>query len=293
MKESSVSSTSLLIARGVLLADATPALRPLLVNGSVAFTRRLLDVAGPSPNFELALRHRFLRRIIFGAERLLLPGVLLHWLTRKRLLDDYAHEALAAGCRQIVVLGAGLDTLTWRFQSKCVCLELDHPASAAFKRGAFPDGPELVEADLMQTSAADALRAHPRFDANQPTLFIAEGLLMYLSPARGASLFSELATVAAPGSRFAFSFMEARAGHRIGFHNSRHLVDGWLRWRGEPFRWALGRAEMEPFLAQHGWNLTAVGSPEEMRRRYLAPLGLDKAPLAMGEPVALAHRVAP
>jgi methyltransferase (TIGR00027 family) len=292
MKANSASSTSLLIARGILLADATPALRPLLVDESAALTRRLLDAAGPSPWFDLALRHNFLRRVVFAVERLLLPGLLLYWLTRKRLLDAIAHEALEAGCRQIVVLGAGLDTLAWRLQSACACLELDHPASQALKRSAFADGPALVAADLSNASVADALRAQPRFDASQRTLFIAEGLLMYLSPARGALLFSEIASVAAPGSRFAFSFMEARPGCRIGFHNSRHIVDAWLRWRGEPLRWALARTDLNAFAAQHGWELTALSSPEEMRQRFLAPHGLANAPLATGESVALACRAA-
>ena len=286
MKPNSASSTSLLIARGLLLVDATPELRPLLVDDSAALTRRLLGAAGPSPWFDRALKHLFLRRALFALERFLLPGVLLYWLTRKRMLDVLAHEALEAGCRQIVVLGAGLDTLAWRFQSACVCIELDHPSSQALKREAFANGPTLVEADLAQTTVAEALRAQPCFDANQPTFFVAEGLLMYLPPARGALLFNEVADVAAPGSRFAFSFMEARPGRRIGFHNSRHIVDAWLRWRGEPFLWALAQTDLAPFAAQHGWELTALFTSEEMRRRFLTPHGLANAPLAMGECVA-------
>ena len=74
MKVNSASSTSLLIARGLLQADATPALRPLLVGESAALTRRLLDAAGPSPWFAFALRHHFLRRVVFAVERLLPRG---------------------------------------------------------------------------------------------------------------------------------------------------------------------------------------------------------------------------
>lgn len=290
MKAGCASSTSLLIARGLLLADATPALRPLLVDESAALTRRLLDAAEPSRWFDFALRHHLLRRAIFAAERLLLPGVLLHWLARKRLLDALAHDALAAGCRQIVVLGAGLDTLARRLQSACVCLELDHPATQAIKRRAFADGPVLVSVDLLHTSVTEALRVQPHFVANQPTLLIAEGLLMYLPPARVAALFSEVAALSAPGSRFAFTFMEARPGHQIAFHNSRRIIDWWLRWRGEPFRWALARTGVEAFAAQHGWQLAALSSPEELRRRFLTPHGLGSAPLAIGESVAMAYR---
>ena len=115
---------------------------------------------------------------------------------------------------------------------------------------------------------------------------------MYLPPERVAAIFDELAALSPPGSRFTFTFMEARPGRPIAFHNSRRVIDWWLRLRGEPFRWALARPEVEGFVAQHGWKLASLSSPEELRRRFLAPHGLDNAPLAIGESVAMTHRLA-
>ncbi len=293
MRADCASATSLLIARGLLLADATPALRLLVLDGSVALTRKLLTAAEPSPWFEFALNHQFARRIVFAAEALLLPGILLHWLARKRLLDALAREALATGCRQVVVLGAGLDTIALRLQSAALCFELDHPATQAIKRRAFVQGPVLIAVDFLHQSVAQALRAQPRFATDQPTLYIAEGLLMYLPPARVAALFREVAALSAPGSRFAFTFMEARAGKRIAFHSSGRINDWWLRSRGESFCWALPRTSVKDFSAQHGWELTTLSSPEELRDRFLVPHGLGHAPLAIGESVAMAYLAEP
>lgn len=289
MKDDRPSSTSLLIARALLLAAATPRLRPLIVDECATLTRRLLAAAEPAHWFDLTLRHPFLRCAPFAVERLFLPGILLHWLVRKRLLDALAHEALTAGCRQIVVLGAGLDTLAWRLQSAGACFELDHPATQVIKRRAIAEGPVLMAADLMHASVAEALRAQPRFATNQPTLYVAEGLLMYLPPDRVAELFREMAALSAPGSRFVFTFMEARPGRRIAFHNERRIIGWWLRWRGESFRWALARTDVEAFAAQHGWELASLSSPEELRRRFLTPAGLGDAPLATGESVAMTY----
>ena len=289
MKTDCSSATALLIARGLWLADETPALRPLVVADSAALTRRLLGAAEPARWFDFALRHQTARALMFAAERFLLPGALLHWLARKRLLDALACEAIEAGCRQLVVLGAGLDTLAWRWRDAVDSFELDHPATQAIKRRALADGPVLVAADLSHESVAVVLRAEPRFAANRPTLFIAEGLLMYLPAARVAALFGELAALSAPGSRFAFTFMEARPGQPLAFHNASRLIAWWLAWRGESFRWGLGRDAAGAFVAQHGWQLAALSSPEEMRRRFLAPHGLDRLPLAIGESVALAQ----
>jgi methyltransferase (TIGR00027 family) len=273
-----------------LLADATPALQPLLVSDTATLTRRLLDAAEPAPWFDFALKHQAARSVLIATERLVLPGILLHWLARKSLLDSIAREALVAGCRQIVVLGAGLDTLAWRLHRDCPCFEMDHPATQAIKRLAFTGGPVLLPADLLEASLARSLRAEPRYSPDQPALFIAEGLLMYLPPQRVSELMLELAAFAAPGSRFAFTFMEERPGAPLGFHNSRRVVDWWLRQRSEPFRWGLARADADAFTARHGWQLAALSSPEELRRRFLAPHGLAAAPLAVGESIALVYR---
>lgn len=289
MKDDCASATALLIARGLLLADATPALQPLVVEESVVWVRRFLSASESRWWFDFAPRHRTARFFLRVAERLLLPGILLHWLARKRLLEAHALEAIDAGCRQIVVLGAGLDTLAWRMQSAALCFELDHPATQSIKRRALAEGPTLLPADLAHDSVAEALGAQPRFANDRPTLFVAEGLLMYLPPGRVAGLFRELATMAAPGSRLAFTFMEARPGQPLAFHNASRLITWWLARRGEPFRWGLERENVAAFVAQQGWQLAGLSSPEELRRRFLAPHGLERQPLAIGESVAVAH----
>ena len=291
MKADRASATALLIARGLLLAEATPSLRPLLLPDSVELTRRLL----PARPFDFALRQRWVRAALFAAERAFLPGIVLHWLARKCLLDAMALDALDIGCRQVVVFGAGLDTLAWRLQRAhpaCACFELDHPATQVIKRRAFAherDGrtPALLPADLLHASPAEALRTHPRFDARQPALFIAEGLLMYLPPDRVAELVREIAALAAPGSRFAFTFIEARTGRPLALHHGHRAIAWWLRWRGEPFRWGLHRADAAAFAEAHGWRLLTLSTPDELRRRFLVPHGLEHAPLALGESVAL------
>ncbi len=293
MKTGRASETSKLIARGILLADRTPSLRPLLLGDSADLSRRLLRTADGSPGwFERGLDHPTFRAALLRLERFVLPGALVHWLARKQLLDAHAQEALAAGCSQIVVLGAGLDTLAWRLRNRAACFELDHPETQAAKRRTLAADVTLAPVDLMHESAPAALRALANFDSAQPTMFVAEGLLMYLAPGRVERLFEELASVSAPGSRFAFSFMEARPGRSLAFHNATPLIDWWLRWRGEPFRWGLERSEIGSFAARHGWRLAALSSPEELRSRFLAPRGLQSAPLAIGESVALVHLAA-
>ena len=55
---------------------------------------------------------------------------------RSRLAEDAAKAAVAAGVRQIVVLGAGFDTFAYRLEPRegLRVFELDHPATQAEKR---------------------------------------------------------------------------------------------------------------------------------------------------------------
>ena len=293
MTGSRPSSTALLIARVVLVADKTPTLRPMLLGETAELTRRLLNAAEPAAWFKFVWGYRWARSLIFLAERLSLPGIILHYLARKRHLDALAQEAIAAGCRQLVVLGAGFDTVAmrmYRSHPQLSCFEIDHPATQSTKRRACGDGLILISADLSDESPAKALSAEARFDRNAPTLFVAEGLLMYLPEARVEALLRELAELSAPGSRFAFTFMEARPGRTLAFYNGTRVIDWWLRWRGEAFRWGVARAAVGDFIAQFGWRLASISSPEELRRRFLAPHDLEHAPLAIGESIALAMR---
>jgi len=278
------SATSLLIARCMLLADATPALRPLLLPHAADLTRKLLVDASPARLFDLASRHWLGRFVLFAVERCLLPGILVHYLARKRLLNALAEKAVAAGCNQLAVFGAGMDTLAWRHQiagSVPVCIEVDHPASQSLKRRVYPkerEGttPSLVAADLAQESAVDALRARPGFDPGRPAFLVAEGLLMYLSPARVAELFRELSAFCADGSRFAFTFMEAQPGRPLAFRDGSPLIDWWLSRRSEPFLWGLHRSEVATYARDNGWTLQSLSSPDEFRREYLEPAGLGE-----------------
>jgi methyltransferase (TIGR00027 family) len=295
MKIDRASDTAVLIARSLLLLDATPKFHPLLPEHSARLTRILLNTAQPAGWFEFCLRLRWTRALLFSFERFFLPGIFLHYHTRKLRLAEFVSDAYGAGCHQLVVLGAGLDTLAWRqiIQSDMRCFELDHPATQAIKRRAFqnePRVPILIAANLVHASPTELLREQPLFDPSLPVTIVAEGLLMYLSAERVSELFVELSTFAAPGSRFAFTFMETKPGHPIAFHNARGAVNSWLRVRQEPFRWGLARTELAGFAANHGWHLTYLSSPEELRSRLLAPHGLATAPLAIGESIAFAQK---
>jgi methyltransferase (TIGR00027 family) len=108
---------------------------------------------------------------------------------RSRFAEDELARAVAAGVRQYVVLGAGLDTFACRRQHDAALkvFEVDHPATQAWKRGllaassiSVPDSLHFVPVDFERDALADALRAAGcRLD--QPVFFSWLGVTLYLS----------------------------------------------------------------------------------------------------------------
>ncbi|MGV9662333.1 SAM-dependent methyltransferase [Nocardia niigatensis] len=126
-----------------------------------------------------------------------------------RLIDDRFREAIAAGCGQIVVLGAGLDTRAYRLglPSTLHVYEIDLPELFAFKEpvlAALAATPtchrHVVIADLRENWRKTLLDTG--FDPAIPTYWVDEGALGYLDQDWNRQVVLTLTELSAPGSRF-------------------------------------------------------------------------------------------
>ncbi|MET7695614.1 SAM-dependent methyltransferase [Streptomyces sp. NPDC005483] len=125
---------------------------------------------------------------------------------RTRAFDDFLTEA-AHNCRQVVVLGAGLDTRAHRlaWPDGTTVFEIDHEDVLRFKqsvldaRNAVPRAARVaLPVDLRQDWTGPLIAAG--FDPTRPTAWLAEGLLPYLPPTAERDLLRILDTHSAPGS---------------------------------------------------------------------------------------------
>jgi len=132
---------------------------------------------------------------------------------RSRFAEDELARAAAAGVRQYVVLGAGLDTFACRRQHDAALrvFEVDHPATQAWKRKLLgesgitvPPSLRFVPVDFERDTLADALRA-AGCDFDQPVFFSWLGVTLYLSE---QAIFDTLRLVAGlpPGSAIVFDY---------------------------------------------------------------------------------------
>lgn len=130
---------------------------------------------------------------------------------RTRVLDDFILGQVRAGTRQVVLLGAGLDTRAYRLDwpPGCTVFELDQENVLAFK-GRVLDGlraaPKTeriaIGADLRLEWAGALTGAG--FDPAAPTVWLAEGLLLYLPHAAERALIEAVDKLSAAGSALAY-----------------------------------------------------------------------------------------
>ncbi|TCO55070.1 SAM-dependent methyltransferase [Actinocrispum wychmicini] len=180
----------------------------------------------------------------------------LHIVIRTRFYDDYLLAATAAGCRQVVLVAAGLDTRAFRLSwpAGLRLYELDLPALLAYKEkvltaeGATPSVARTVVPVDLREDWPGALRA-AGFDPTVPTAWLVEGLLVYLTAEDAAKLLTSVTDLSAPGSQVACEHRDADGQHSPGrmAKATPDLAPLTAMWKGgiPTFDW----------LAGHGWKV--------------------------------------
>jgi methyltransferase (TIGR00027 family) len=178
---------------------------------------------------------------------------------RTRFFDGHLVAAISAGIRQVVVVGAGYDDRALRFRAPGVrFFEIDHPLTQADKvrrvraMRTDNDGLVFVPADFGLDDIADLLAAHGHDDA-EPSLFICEGVLVYLDQPTISALLRALRSRAGAGSTLAASL----ATHPEGI-DSGQVADmanaGRRTGVSEPWRTILPADEHLALLSGAGWQ---------------------------------------
>ena len=254
------------------------------------FCAQFLQTYSAGTRFFLGVARRpWFFRIVKFLEENSVPGILRHYALRKKCLARFAREALQERIAQIVVLGAGLDPLALTLHRDfrdARFWEIDHPATQRLKMAAAREVDarrfHFVAADLAADRIDSATLSRTGFDPAQRTLWIAEGLFMYLRETVVANLLGFAGGLSARGSRFAFTFMEPRRDGRIRFRRQTKLVDWWLSWRGEPFVWGLERSGISRLA--RSWEVVRIFDENDLRALDSSP---DDFPLAAGELICL------
>jgi methyltransferase (TIGR00027 family) len=271
VQDEQASRTALLIAASLVLLHHDPKYSRLVSKTSADLCARVLENHSAQTRwFSKIVRQPWFRPIARLIERLTIPGILMHYALRKKCIRQLARSAHANGVTQVVILGAGFDSLNSELQSEFPTAEfweIDHPATQRHKvRACSEIGIERVHFVAVDLAAAGLDREaliKSDFDPAKRTFWIAEGLLMYFPADIVSSLMKTLSTLSAPGSELAFTFMEKQGDGQLRFDSQTRLVDSWLRRRGEPFLWGTTRSELAEFILP--WRVIRFSNHNDLR----------------------------
>lgn len=146
-------------------------------------------------------------------------------VVRTKFIDDTIVPLANSGkFNQLVNLGAGFDTRAHRMDCYAAftngSFEVDMEENNTSRRAVFRDllkdpAPHcqvhLVDLDFLSTEktlTTELIAQASAFDAAQPSIFVAEGLVQYLGPGK-LKLFEDVSRVAMPGSIFILQFLDA------------------------------------------------------------------------------------
>jgi len=256
MKKDRISQTALKVALGLITLSIKEDWVDRLPPDLVEISERLLLASG-SPGYGPRLMRASKKRWMIWVYELqdrLMPGQWQGFGHRKIFIDQQVRSAIESGARQVLVLGAGFDTLCLRLapQHRDVhFFEVDHPATSVAKaKGIDQEGqPEnmiQIAADLSGRNLSNVLSEDGRWDPTQISVVVAEGLLQYLKDVEVHDLLRDTATCTALATRIVFT-------HAIP--DNRKVLQMILRVVGEPFQSAVRSEDLPGYVNGTGWTV--------------------------------------
>ena len=268
MRKAKPSRTALKVAMSLLTLGAKPGMDQILPPGIVQATEELLVASGATSARTVRWSRSPRMVSVYEAFDWMLPGQFEAFGHRKAFCERQVRDGISAGAAQILVLGAGYDTLGWRLApefSGVSFFEIDHPATARLKaRGIDAMGRQanllLIAEDLGEKKLSNVLKDNASWNPLSQTVIVAEGLVMYLTPEAVQDLFSQCAAITGSGSRLAFSYIPTGVDGRPDAGRWTGMMLWLQKAAGEPWTWSIRPEELGRFLEETGWKL----APEQL-----------------------------
>jgi methyltransferase (TIGR00027 family) len=198
---------------------------------------------------------------------------------RSRFSEDTLAACVARGVRQIVVLGAGLDTFSLRNPHAHLgvrVFEVDYPATQAWKRERLAQAglaePALLTfapVDFEHQSLAEGLNA-AGFLADRPAFFQWLGVVPYLTRDAISATLGFIAGV--PESEVVFDYAEPIGNYLPDRRESIMAVAARAASRGEPWLSLFDPVELSEMLRNKGFAVVEDLGLAELTERCYGPL---------------------
>ena len=252
--------------------------------------------------------YRFMRLFIdTGYAEATGKGVMGFLVARCRYIDDVLQQCLKDGLQQLVILGAGYDSRAYRFEQLRQAVsqdqdgavgarvfEVDHPATQQVKiskvrrvLGELPDHVTYVGIDFI-TQTLERRLPECGYDEHLKTLFIWEGVVMYLSAEAIENTLSFIAHHSGIGSQVIFDYIYTALIDGTVKHGEVNRMRRVRHISGEGLTFAIPEGTVQDFLEIRGFTKVRDVTSDDLHQRYFSGPNARRK-VAWGYGIALAE----
>ncbi len=289
MKEDKVSSTALTVLQGILYTANRKKFSHLVTDDMKEACKKILKSSKEGQKRLKQLDNKVFNLSVPIIEKLMIPGITLHYVLRKKYIEEFVREAIKRGFNQIINLGAGFDTLAYRLSQEFNSvdfIEIDHPATQVHKEEALIktkiDNLHILSVDFSKQNLEDELKKFKNFDSDKKTIFISEGVLMYLNEDSVRDLFNSLKKLTNSDMEFIFTFIEPMSENRDSYGM---LLNLYLKIKKEHLFWNIKKGKIANFLKSLDYEQKFLIDTDSFKEMYLPDI---QATLHRGEAIVVA-----
>lgn len=256
--------TAWFVMQGTLAALRRPELKNTTSEKTFALYKPLSDAASKTRLISRII-HRLPYRLQYWIGCMVThPSRLRHFCLRKLEIERQAQKLISSGgIKQVVVLGAGLDVLAMHLAAEypeVKFIEIDTSESQDFKVSAFrgndvaiPDNIEFIAGDLREP-LSQVLKSSKLYEITNKTLWIAEGLFMFIPSSGVARLLKEIRERSAIGSYMIFTSLASYKPLSV-FRSVLQAL--YLYKEDSPYQWAIAFEDVADFTGRLGYQLVS------------------------------------
>jgi methyltransferase (TIGR00027 family) len=200
---------------------------------------------------------------------------------RARWVEDRLHAAYAAGVRQYVILGAGLDSFAFRQPQEfddLRIIEIDHPSTQQWKLGrvqtlgwSIPENVSFAECNFENTAVSVAMKS-AGFDPSEPALVSWMGVIYYLERGTARDALADLNSVFEAGGEVLLDYLHPYEDLSPRYLELQQTSGEYLKRIGEPHVNKLHPGDLEQDILAAGFSRAILETRDGLAQRYLADL---------------------
>ncbi|MDR4315891.1 MULTISPECIES: class I SAM-dependent methyltransferase [Niallia] len=199
-------------------------------------------------------------------------------LARAAYAENVVRNECQLGAEQYVIMGAGLDTFAWRYDTlpNVTVYEVDHPSTQKFKIERLeqagyeiPAHLKFVAMDFTKELSLEKLAA-AGLDLSKKTVFSLLGVSYYLTKDVLQQLLHGFFKDLSKGSSIIFDFADEGLFTEPGIFNRVQNMVQMAQAAGEPMKFAASLAELEDLLANEELLIYEHLSPQKIQQQFFS-----------------------